>query len=113
MTNIDLDKSRTAVVDALRAWMRDEFAKLNARLDAQDRRLDVIQDAIGLMPDMIHLQTDQTARHVLKALRLALAASIAAMQAEPEPPPPPQELHENIPVSGARSSIWHGVPPLP
>jgi hypothetical protein len=43
MTSIDLDKSPTADVDALRAWMRDEFTKLHARLDA-------IQDVVGLIP---------------------------------------------------------------
>jgi hypothetical protein len=45
--------------------MRDEFAKLHARLDAQDRRLGLIQGAIGLVPDVMHLQIDPMARHVV------------------------------------------------
>jgi hypothetical protein len=45
MTSFKFDKAPTADVDALRAWMRDEFAKLHVRLVAQDRRLDMIQDA--------------------------------------------------------------------
>jgi hypothetical protein len=31
MTSVDLDKSPTADVDALRAWMRDEFATSSTR----------------------------------------------------------------------------------